>query len=127
MATILILDDDEPIVVFLSEILLAVGHLVISANTAARAREVLGSERNISLLILDHHLEGESGLQLLTELRQSARFRSLPVIVCSGDAKPESVKGFLSLQIASFIVKPFTAKRILSEIEHVLLCSGNSN
>jgi len=127
MATILILDDDEPIVVFLSEILLAVGHLVISANTAARAREVLGSERNISLLILDHHLEGESGLQLLTELRQSARFRSLPVIVCSGDAKPESVKGFLSLQIASFIVKPFTAQRILGEIEHVLLCSGNSN
>ena len=126
MATILILDDDEPIVVFLSEILLAVGHLVISANTAARAREVLGSERNISLLILDHHLEGESGLQLLTELRQSARFRSLPVIVCSGDAKPESVKGFLSLQIASFIVKPFTTQRILSEVEHVLLCSGNS-
>ena len=125
MAKILIVDDDEPIVAYLSEILLAVGHLVISAGSATRAREVLEFERDFSLMILDHHLGAESGLQFLTELRQSPRFRPLPVIVCSGDAKPASVKGFLPLHIASFIVKPFTAKRFLGEIEHVLLCCGN--
>lgn len=121
MANILIIEDDEKIVTNLSQLLRSVGHSVISARSATRARELLESDRDFALIILDHHLDRESGLEFLTALRHSGRHRTLPVIVCSGDTKPASVKSFLSLQIAGFIVKPYLADRMLSEIKRVLL------
>ena len=123
MAKILIVDDEGPIVTQLTSLLTAVGHLVSPADSAARAMEILESEGEFSLLILDHHLGTgtKSGLQLLTELRSSDRHRTLPVIVCSGDSQAAAVKSFLTLQIAGFIVKPYLAGRFIAEIERVLV------
>lgn len=121
MAKILIVEDDEKIVTYLSELLLAVGHLAIAADSATRAMELLESESDFALLILDHHLGRDSGLNFLRDIRQRERFRMLPVIVCSGDTKAASVKSFLALNISGFVMKPFLADRLMAEIEHVFL------
>jgi DNA-binding NtrC family response regulator len=121
MAKILIIEDDEIIARFLSGLLLTAGHPAIIVHTAERAREMLESEIDLSLLVLDHHLGGESGLHFLTKIRNGSRHQHLPVLVCSGDTKRTSVSGFLALGIAGFIMKPFTADRFLTEIERALL------
>ncbi len=120
MAKILIVEDEKSVATYLSELLLSAGHVPLSADSVIHAREVLEAETGFSLIILDHHLGHESGLDLLAELRKSERHRHLPVIVCSGDARQTSVKSFLPLRIVGFIVKPFVADRFLAEIERVL-------
>ena len=121
MARILIVDDEEPIVTQQTLLLSAVGHLVTAAYSADQALEILESERMFSLLILDQHLGPKSGLQFLTELRDSERYRTLPVIVCSGDSQATAVTSFLPLQIAGFIVKPYQTDRFIAEIDRVLM------
>jgi len=121
MAKILIVEDDATIVTYLSELLQSKEHVAVAANSVARALEVLEAERDFSLVILDHHLGEESGLKLLADIRNSERHRDLPVIVCSGDTKPASVKSFLALGIVGFIMKPFLAHRFVAEIELALL------
>ena len=120
MANIFIVEDDNLSVSYISKLLLAAGHLVSSAGSVTEARDVLAREEAFSLLVLDYHLGTESGLKLLTEIRRSDRYQTLPVIVCSGDTKPIVVKEFLSLGIAGFIAKPFITKRLIREIERVL-------
>jgi len=123
MAKILIVEDDEIVVTYVSKLLLAMGHLVTVAHSATRARGVLETEPDIALILLDHHLGKESGLDFLTAFRQSDRGRTLPVIVCSGDTKAATVRSFLPLKIAGFIMKPFQADRFKAEIEQVLLAA----
>lgn len=120
MAKILIVEDDEQIVAYISELLHNVGHTVSSAHSVPRARAVMEDEPDFALMILDHHLGMESGVHLLTEIRESERYRTLPVMVCSGDTKATAIKRFLTLQIAGFIVKPFQPGRLLAEVERIL-------
>ena len=128
MPKILIVEDDRNIASFLSTILLGAGYLCVTASSADRARALLESEHGIGLVLLDQNLgEGStSGLALLTALRQTPNFQSIPVIICTGDTRPIVVTGFLGQRIAGFIKKPFRPERLLSDVQRVLGHAGNA-
>jgi two-component system, OmpR family, KDP operon response regulator KdpE len=128
MPKILIVEDDKTIASFLHTILLGAGYTCVAASTADRARGLLESELDIALVLLDQNLgeSSQSGLALLTALRQSPRYEHLPVIVCSGDSRPNIVTGFLGQKIVSFLRKPFRADRMLSDVERALGHVGNA-
>ena len=122
MSKILIVEDDSNISRYLSAMLLSDGHLSLVADSADQAWEYLKAENDIALLVLDHNLghNDVTGLGFLTAVRAAVRYRELPVIVCSGEAKPETVAGFLTQNIAGFIKKPFQPQRLLADINRVL-------
>ncbi len=122
MSKILIVEDDANISRYLSSMLLSDGHLSIVADSAEKAWPHLHAEPDIALLVLDHNLgtDDVTGLGFLTALRASFAHRELPVIVCSGEAKPETVAGFLAQRISGFIKKPFQPQRLLADINKVL-------
>ncbi len=122
MSKILIVEDDRNIASFLSTILLGAGYLCDAASTADRARALLESEPDIALVLLDQNLgeNSRNGLTWLAELRDSKKFRDLPVIVCTGDARPAVVAGFLGHRIAGFLKKPFRPERLLADVQRVL-------
>lgn len=128
MPKILIVEDDKNIASFLSTILLGAGYLCVAASTADRARALLDSEPEIALVLLDQNLgEGsQSGLSLLTALRQAPKYQHLPVIVCSGDSRPSVVTGFLGQRVVGFLRKPFRADRMLSDVQRALGHVGNA-
>src|SRR5580692_1787091 len=121
MAKILIVDDDPAIASCISTLLIQALHTPVAVDSLARAREVLESDPEIALLVLDNQFSlHETGISFLTYLRRYSNHRTLPVVVCSGDTKPESVTGFASLSISAFVVKPFKPTRLLAEVERVL-------
>lgn len=122
MSKILIVEDDANISRYLSAMLLSDGHLSLVADSAEKAWANLRAEPDIELLVLDHNLghDDVTGLGFLTALRGSPAHRELPVIVCSGEAKPETVGGFLKQRISGFIKKPFQPQRLLADINKVL-------
>jgi DNA-binding NtrC family response regulator len=122
MSKILIVEDDANISRYLSAMLLSDGHLSLVADSAEKAWTSLQTESDIALLVLDHNLgpDDVTGLGFLTAVRGSVAYRELPVIVCSGDAKPETVTGFLAQRVAGFIKKPFQPQRLLADINRVL-------
>lgn len=128
MPKILIVEDDPNVVSFLSTILLGAGHMCMAAGTAAKARELLETERGISLVLLDQNLgeNSETGLALLTALRQRPAFQGIPVIICTGDTRTAVVGGFLGQRIAGFLKKPFRPERLLADVQHALGQAGNA-
>jgi two-component system, OmpR family, alkaline phosphatase synthesis response regulator PhoP len=122
MAKILIVEDDHNIASFLSTLLLGAGYECLSASTSERARVLLNSEENIALVILDQNLgkDSDTGLELLSALRQSSHHQGVPVIICSGDSRQAIVAGFLSQHIAGFVKKPFRGDRLLADVDRVI-------
>ena len=123
MSKILIVEDDANISRYLSAMLLSDGHTSLVADSAERAWAYLQAETDITLLVLDHNLGHDdevTGLSFLTKLRASEAYRNIPVVVCSGEAKPETVKGFLAQRVSGFVKKPFQPQRLLADINRVL-------
>ncbi|MHA0044066.1 response regulator [Deinococcus sp. PEB2-63] len=58
------------------------------------------------LIVLDWHLIGLSGLELLRALQQSSRTQSIPVVVRSGSVDPQHRATALAAGATEFLVKP---------------------
>src|SRR5579862_3083268 len=70
-------------------------HHLTRATTGERALELLAdrerfSRRNPDLILLDAHLPGHDGFEILNRLKSNALYRTIPVVMLSGSlAEPE--------------------------------------
>ena len=67
---ILVVDDEAAIRQALSRMLARQGHTVVEAETLDQARGLLTSE-SVDLAIIDWHLNGESGMDLIKFLKRN--------------------------------------------------------
>ena len=81
---VLLIDDDPDTVLYLTSLLEDSGFVVRSGNNQRDALAAL--EASVpDVLILDVILTGRSGLDLLVQIRQDARWADVPVLVVTGD------------------------------------------
>ncbi len=81
--SILIVDDDPDIVVYLTSFLGDQGYDVRSAVDAGQAVRMLEGFRPDAILV-DVLMPGRSGLDLLVTLRRDLRWREIPLVVVTG-------------------------------------------
>ena len=79
-----------------------------------------------SLLLLDIMLPGEDGIAILKRLKQSVKYRTLPVIMLTAKgAEYDRIKG-LDLGADDYITKPFSVLEVISRVRAVLRrCADN--
>lgn len=116
MAVILLVDDEESIVEFVSYNLRKYGHDVDVARTAAEAREVL-SHRSFELVILDIMLPDTDGYEVLKDIRARGE---TPVLMIS--ALEETTDKVLGLELGAddYLTKPFDVRELNSRIKAIL-------
>ncbi len=83
-ATLLLVDDDFLISLSTKALLEDLGHIVIEANSGAKAMEVLRTGKPIDLMITDYAMPGMTGLQL-AEAARGLR-PGLPILLATGYA-----------------------------------------
>lgn len=72
------------------------------------------------LILLDYHLGQEmSGHQFLVELRKIEAGSDVPVIMCSGENKEQSLKELLKLGISGYLLKPFKEDDLLNQLRRI--------
>jgi DNA-binding response OmpR family regulator len=112
---ILIVDDEERILHFLTSKLKASGFDVVTALNGQEALERFTSQQP-DLVVLDLLLPKMHGFDVLRELRS---FSSVPVIILSAlGADAERIKG-LRLGADDYLPKPFNPDELLARIEAV--------
>ncbi|MBI5201549.1 MAG: response regulator [Elusimicrobia bacterium] len=116
---ILIADDEDSIHSLLRRALPDAEYAITSAvdgdETLRQARE--GSP---DLILLDVHMPGKDGMQILAELRRDTRTRMVPVILVTGDAAPgDRVRG-LDSGADDYVGKPFDVRELTARISSVL-------
>jgi CheY-like chemotaxis protein len=102
---ILVVDDDESVLSFLSFSLRGEGFIVLEARSAEVALEMLKGHQP-DLILLDVMLPGMSGLAMCEKLRDDSRFSRTPVLLITAYADTTSLKKVSQAGAQGLIEKP---------------------
>jgi signal transduction histidine kinase/DNA-binding response OmpR family regulator len=119
-ATILMLDDDANIRLFVKRAGKARGHSLLEAETAQEAIAVL-SQNQVDVILLDLKLQGVSGIDALAEIR-AAGF-NLPVIAFSGALDQNELEQLKPLGVITGMEKSFDNLPLFLFIEGLISAS----
>jgi CheY-like chemotaxis protein/HPt (histidine-containing phosphotransfer) domain-containing protein len=115
---VLVVDDNFTNRRILSEMLQHWHMLPVLAESAAAARQSLqqaeASQRPIRLILLDHHMPGEDGIQFAESLRGMQS--KCPIIMISSGSTPIDVDLGQKYGIDRFMTKPVIASELLNEV-----------
>jgi two-component system alkaline phosphatase synthesis response regulator PhoP len=105
--------DDEPHIGRIIKMKLEQGPFRVSlAYDGQEALDFINGEDQLDLALLDLMMPKLSGLDVLRQVREQERFKSLPCIILTagGDAKHE--RDALALGATQFLTKPFSPKKL---------------
>jgi CheY-like chemotaxis protein len=125
--TVLVVDDEPDVVVYLSSVLEDAGMNVLTAYDGDEALEIL-KENHVDLISLDLVMPRRSGIRLWTEIRKTKEWSRTPVIFVTGHAKDPGVKQDIAKAMedstmvgpSMYLEKPVTPKSYLNHICKVL-------
>ena len=111
----MIIEDEPDLRGYLTKLFTKDGYAVEAAADAATAATLL--ERNApDLMITDVMLRGQSGLDILTALREDERMARLPVVVLTARADAETAIEAFAAGADDFVVKPFNSSELLARV-----------
>ncbi|MFH1953465.1 MAG: response regulator, partial [Pseudomonadota bacterium] len=117
--TVLVIEDEEPLVKLFREILEILGYRVLQARTGEEAVEIAKTfDGDIDLALLDIKLpdmEGGRVYPLIMEARPN-----LKVLVCSGYSIDGPAQEILDAGAQAFIQKPFSISALAEKLKEVL-------
>ena len=105
--------DDEPHIGRIIKMKLEQGPFRVSlAYDGQEALDFVNSDEQVDLVLLDLMMPKLSGLDVLRQIREQERFKTLPCIILTagGDAKHE--RDALALGATQFLTKPFSPKKL---------------
>lgn len=125
--TVLVVDDDPDVVLFLSSILEDAGMKVETANDGAGALERIRAHPP-DLISLDLVMPGASGVRVLHELRKHPQWSRIPVMIISGHTRDATVKRDLDDILSDstisgpsvYLEKPVTPQKYLEQVCRIL-------
>jgi CheY-like chemotaxis protein/HD-like signal output (HDOD) protein len=120
MANILVIDDTPFWRDITGEGLRRNGHTVFTAGNGLEALQSLRTQ-NIDLLILDVEMPQMPGLSFLQQLRQREEWKSLPVIMLTGDMQRDHIIHAKKLGAVDYLLKArFSLPELLSRVDRGL-------
>jgi len=117
MTRVLIVDDDPSTLASISRTFRLAGYEAVVCDRAARAVELLRSER-FDIVFSDVVMPGRDGLSMLAELREIGV--ATPVIMISGQATLDMAVRATKLGAIDFLEKPISADKLLLTVENAL-------
>ena len=96
--------------------ILSQGGFAVVAFEEPRAALAAARRKEPQLIITDIEMPGQSGLELIRELRADGSLRRVPVIVVSGFASRSHVREGMGIGADDYIPKPFTADELLQSV-----------
>ena len=78
------------------------------------------SAKDYALVLSDWNMEPKSGIELLREVRQSEKYKSMPFILITAESKVENIVEAKKAGVNQYIVKPFNAKTLKEKLSTVI-------
>lgn len=117
---ILVADDHEANRMVLQRLLQKAGHRVVCVDGGEAVLDAL-ADSDFDAAIVDLHMPGMSGLDMLKELRvmQAGGAPRTPVLVLSADVTPEAIQRCTQAGAHAFLAKPVVAVRLLDTLAEI--------
>ena len=78
-----------------------------------------GSATRPSIIMLDLNLPGTDGYEVLSEIKQDADLKTIPVIVLTTSTDPRDIEGCYQAGANSYIQKPVNLQGFIDAIERL--------
>lgn len=120
---VLLIEDDPDDVLLIRRVFLKAEiqrPLIVAATAEEAENYVLGNGPHVgrilpALILLDLHLPGRSGCEMLAWLREQQSLRAVPVVVLSGSEDPAQVNRAYQLGANSFVSKNQLTTGVLAD------------
>jgi CheY-like chemotaxis protein len=114
---ILVVDDDEMVRRALERALRPAGHRVLSANSAAKALELL-AQHPIAAVISDYLMPETTGLELMREVKRL--YPACVRIIITGFMPEKVAEALATQEIDRFMTKPWENAELRAALEGLL-------
>jgi adenylate cyclase len=115
---VLVVDDQEANVSLLKRTLLGAGYTRVATTMDPRAVRALHLRNRYDLILLDLHMPGMDGFQVMESLKEIETDGYLPVLVLT--AQPDQKLRALAAGARDFISKPFDLAEVLLRVHNML-------
>lgn len=120
VSTVLVVDDSAAMRSLLVATLESLGPIrVLQAQNGFEALRVMPREQ-IDLVLTDINMPDINGLELLTFLRNSPLYKTVPVIVISTEGSQKDIEKGLAIGANEYLVKPFNPEQLLAVVTRFL-------
>jgi len=117
---ILIVDDDVRNIFAIRSVLESRGMNVINAENGKLGMELLASNPNIDLILMDMMMPDMDGLEATRKIREISNFKTLPIISLTAKAMKGDREKALEAGASDYITKPVDPENLLS-LMHIWL------
>ncbi|KAA2286038.1 ATP-binding protein [Arenimonas fontis] len=123
---LLIADDHQANRMVLRRLLEKAGHAVEEVDTGDAVLNLM-AERDFDAVIIDLHMPGISGLDILREVRvmEAGSGHRTPFMVLTADVTPEAIQACEQAGARAFLPKPVVAARLLESLAEMALGSSD--
>ena len=119
MVRIMLVDDDDSLRIVYKELLELNGYEVV--QTARNGEEAVNlvkrMNNKLDIIVMDHRMPIKSGIEATKEIKKFNK--DIKIIFASADRSVKKLA--LSIGARSFLLKPFTCDRLISDIKKVKL------
>jgi excisionase family DNA binding protein len=116
--TLLVVDDDPRLREYMRANLELEGYTVLEAGSAEEGMQVLESEQQPQLILLDVMMPGTDGWEMLQRIQE--RHGAIPVIMFSGKVDERSEEEARERGATDFVGKPFDPQQLIERAKQIL-------
>jgi len=115
MPKVMLVDDEVPFVETMKKRLEKRDLNIITAFSGEEALDILGSNRDTDVVILDVKMPGMDGIETLREIK--AKFPLIEVIMLTGHATIESAIEGMKLGAFDYLMKPCEVEQLMAKVQ----------
>ena len=109
--------DDEPHIGRIIKMKLEQGPFQVTlAYDGQEALDLLEADSSIAVVLLDLMMPNVSGLDVLSAMRASEKWRDVPCIILTAAGQEEQHLRAMQLGATAFMTKPFSPKRLYARV-----------
>ncbi len=114
--TVLLVDDDARNIFALSSVLERRGMRVLTATTGQEAIDLIESNADIAIVLMDIMMPEMDGYQTMEQIRNNPTFRRLPIIALTAKAMKGDREKCLDAGASDYLAKPVNTEQLLSSL-----------
>ncbi|MEM9244658.1 MAG: response regulator [Cyanobacteria bacterium P01_F01_bin.153] len=123
-ATVLVVDDNSDLRIYVSSILKSAGYEVVTARDGDEGFRT-AQAKAVDAVVTDLMMPRVSGLDLIRMVREDEELQGTPVILLTAKADDDTRLEGVEQGADAYLAKPFNARELLAEVRNLLALKAN--
>ncbi|MEM9771069.1 MAG: ATP-binding protein, partial [Cyanobacteria bacterium P01_D01_bin.73] len=122
--TILVVDDNSDLRIYVSSILKSAGYQVVTARDGDEGFRTAQAQ-SVDAVVTDLMMPRVSGLDLIRMVREDQQLQGTPVVLLTAKADDDTRLEGVEQGADAYLAKPFNARELLAEVRNLLSLKAN--